>query len=129
LEINLLPSQDPQKMLEHFQKHVSQRFDHDRSGFYVACGAEGDRLGFVSLLPDKNFFTGEDVARIGDLIVVPEAEGQGIGHALIEFSEEWARSKGFGTLILAVFAANARARNLYARVGFEEELVRMVKSL
>ena len=48
------------------------------------------------------------------------ARGQGHGRALIEGAIAWARDHGLAWIDLGVFAHNAPARALYAKVGFVE---------
>lgn len=61
------------------------------------------------------------VWRIVDIGLVPEARGNGIGQALIEWVQESARvepAKGVG---LQVSLHNRRARELYMRLGFADD--------
>jgi GNAT superfamily N-acetyltransferase len=51
--------------------------------------------------------------------VAPRARGQGVGQALIAALADWARSEGFGRLVLEVADTNAPAIALYGRLGFE----------
>ncbi len=44
-------------------------------------------------------------------------------------AEGWARAQGYRLIVLDTGAANARARALYARRGYTEESVRLVKIL
>jgi len=43
--------------------------------------------------------------------VAREAEGQGVGQALLDAADEWGRRRGFRRLTLAVFADNAHAKD------------------
>ena len=62
-------------------------------------------LGFIGLLDDF----------IGGLFVAPEAQGRGVGRALVEHALATR-----GRLALEVYEANPRARGFYARLGFVE---------
>ncbi|HEX7368830.1 MAG TPA: GNAT family N-acetyltransferase, partial [Rhodanobacteraceae bacterium] len=66
---------------------------------------------------------------ISDLAVAPGHDGQGIGRALLDHAAAWAKSNECKLLTLSVFPGNARARALYARSGFSDDLVRMAKPL
>ena len=55
---------------------------------------------------------------IAELFVVPEARGKGLGRALIEGCEAWARGRGHQLLTLGVLARNARAIRAYEGAGF-----------
>jgi len=97
------------------------------SHLFVAEDEEGERLGFLHLQTQKDFFTGALNCHIADLVVAAERDGQGIGSALVRFAEEWAREHRCRHVTLAVFPGNERARNLYRQHGYGEELVRMAK--
>jgi len=57
---------------------------------------------------------------INIVAVQPEAQGQGIGSALIAHARQQAEERGFTTLSLIVFEENQRAVRLYKRLGFAE---------
>jgi GNAT superfamily N-acetyltransferase len=94
----------------------------------VAEDARGVVVGFVSVEPGRHW-SGQEQAYVGELIVAEAAEGRGVGRALMEAAEEWARGRGYGMLVLETGAANARARAFYARLGYAEEDVRLTKIL
>ena len=54
------------------------------------------------------------------IAVAPAHRRQGIGTALIAAFEKRARDNGFATVSLEVIDTNARARQLYSRVGYQE---------
>ena len=94
--------------------------------------AEDDQrvaLGFIHLQSGKDYYYHEAHAHIANVIVVPEGEGRGIGRILIEKGEEWARLQGFRWLTLSVFAQNLRAREVYQRLGYGEDIMKYVKEL
>lgn len=59
----------------------------------------------------------------------PEAEGRGIGRALLDAGEAWSRAQGHRRIGLHVFAGNIAAQALYRRAGFEPEVLTWVKPL
>ena len=63
----------------------------------------------------------EHVWTITGLAVDPDAQGSGVGRALVEALAEEARARGGRRLTLRVFAPNEPARRLYERCGFEVE--------
>jgi len=73
--------------------------------------------------------TGERGDQAAILAVAREAEGQGVGRALLDAADEWGRRRGFRRLTLAVFADNARAKEFYARLGWRTELETLFKTL
>jgi GNAT superfamily N-acetyltransferase len=62
-------------------------------------------------------------------VVTESAEGRGLGRALLEAAEEWARRQGYAHVTLNVFAANQAARGLYEHLGYRPEQVRYRKEL
>lgn len=87
------------------------------------------RSAFLHLQVQRDFFSGARACHVADLAVVPDCEGRGIGGALLAFAESWAGSNRCKLLTLSVFPGNARARGLYQRHGFTDDLVRMTKPL
>lgn len=62
-------------------------------------------------------------AHVADLgITVAERyRGQGVGRALMEGLEDWARARGVTRLVLGVYDTNDVARRLYDSLGYEVE--------
>jgi GNAT superfamily N-acetyltransferase len=94
----------------------------------IAEDAMGHRLGFIHLSEEEDYYAGT-CAHVGDIVVTPDARGKGIGRALLERAEAWARERGHRLMSLNVFLRNERARALYEQVGYKPETVRLVKSL
>jgi len=97
--------------------------------FFVAEAAGTERMGFLHLQMQRDFFTGGRVCHISDLAVANGREGRGIGRSLLARAETWARENRCKGLTLSVFPANSRARDLYERAGFTIDLIRMAKPL
>ena len=55
--------------------------------------------------------------RLVDIVMLPEAQGGGVGTALMQAVQRFARERSLG-MSLAVLTSNTHARNLYARCGF-----------
>ena len=85
-------------------------------------------MGAVAVAPSQHF-TGALEATIGELAVLGECEGQGVGAALIAAAEDWAREHGATRISLATGVANVRALTFYARHDYQQEDVRLSKSL
>ncbi len=95
----------------------------------VAEGTDGSPLGFIHLHGARDFFTGEEHGHVSDIVVAREAEGRGVGQALMAAAETWARGRGYRLLSLHVFEANARARVFYERLGYRADIRKLVKPL
>ena len=105
----------------------------DESGadaaLFVAEDDSGNPLGFIHLTTADDYYSDRETGHIADIVVAPNVAGQGVGSALIAYAEEWAAARGFAMLTLNVFTANHLARDLYRKLGFEEEWIRCIKRL
>ncbi|HEX9711495.1 MAG TPA: GNAT family N-acetyltransferase [Actinomycetota bacterium] len=63
---------------------------------------------------------GRHAAEFG-ITVVGRARGLGVGRALLETLETWARDQQVTRIALGVFPDNERARSLYRSMGYQEE--------
>lgn len=72
---------------------------------------------------------GDRHAHIFLLYVIPEQRRRGIGTALIQQAEIWARMRGDRQIGLQVFLSNQPALNLYTQLGFQSHSVWMLKPL
>ncbi|MGV9771443.1 N-acetyltransferase family protein [Streptosporangium sp. NPDC003464] len=95
----------------------------DGHGVLVAV-RDGRVAGFVTVTTRRHF-TGQVDAYIGELVVSAEAERMGIGRALVNAAESWARDHGLQRITLETGAANVRARSFYRALGYAEEEVRL----
>jgi GNAT superfamily N-acetyltransferase len=82
--------------------------------------------GVISIRPSTHF-SGERDGYIGELVVAERASRHGIGRALIDAADAWARDHGLRNLTLHTGAFNANARRFYAALGFVEEEVRLTR--
>ena len=94
---------------------------HVRLGFApVACLWMGQAI---------NQITGYQQAYTFLLYVAPDVRRQGIGTALMQHGEQWAKQRDFHELGLQVFQANQPALQLYHRLGYQPSSVWMTKLL
>jgi ribosomal protein S18 acetylase RimI-like enzyme len=96
---------------------------------YVAVSSTEAILGVVMAQLRSELLSHAPSAHVEVLAVYKDAEGQGIGRALMTAAEEGARARGAESLTLHVFSTNLRARALYERLGYEGELIRYIKHL
>lgn len=73
--------------------------------------------------------TGDRHAHIFLLYVIPSHRRRGIGRALMEYAENWARQRGDRQIGLQVFQINQPALHLYTKLGYEVQSLWMVKPL
>ena len=74
-------------------------------------------------------FFGRRHAHLSVIATSAAAEGKGVGRALMQFADDWARDRELPFITLNVFAANARARRLYEKSGYSVELLKYGKRL
>lgn len=98
---------------------------HPDSQVFVA-ERDGRVAGCLHLLVAQDFF-GRHHAHLSVIATSAEAEGTGVGRALMGFADDWARARGLPFITLNVFAANVRARRLYERAGYSVELLKYAK--
>jgi len=99
------------------------------TAFFIAEDKNGVPLGFIHLQTGTDYYNHEKHGHIANVIVSAEGEGRGIGCRLMEKGEEWARAQGYRWLTLSVFAQNLRAREVYQRLGYGEDIMKYVKEL
>lgn len=90
---------------------------------------DGIRAGVLHLLTRKDFFTLRPHGHISVIAITREAEGRGLGRALMAHAEQWSRERDYDRLTLSVFPANTRALALYERSGFAVDMLAMTKPL
>lgn len=95
----------------------------------MVAEVEGVPAGCLHVLTRTDFFTLKPHGHISVIAITKEAEGRGVGKALMAHAEGWARERGYDHLTLSVFPANRRALALYIRHGYEVELLSMRKAI
>ena len=90
---------------------------------------DGRPAGCAYLVTLVDYFNQRPHAHLSVLAVAAETEGKGVGSALLDRSQEWARERGSDRLTLSALVTNARARALYERRGFAGEYIRYVLPL
>jgi aminoglycoside 6'-N-acetyltransferase len=106
----------------------------DPDGAALVAVADGRIVGMVELarrggIPDPGAArTSVPSVDIG-LSVAEDWRGRGVGTALMAAAEEWADDRGAARMILDLAAANAGARRLYERLGYEVHGLLMDKVL
>ncbi len=130
LAIGIPPWRDPQKMIVTAQGWITGSIEQhgQKTVVFVAEDEQGERLGFATV-SHSTHFTGESQAYIGELATSDMAEGSGVGKALAQACEQWAREQGYRILSLTTGAANERALSFYRHLGYLDEDVTLVKLL
>jgi GNAT superfamily N-acetyltransferase len=111
---------DPDFAVEHWRE--LQHRCAEKHGIMLIAEEGGKPVGWA-FAHDQNaeLFVVEPERRHGflaELYVAPEARGKGLGRALIEGCETWARGRGHKLLQVGVLARNARAIRSYEGAGY-----------
>jgi ribosomal protein S18 acetylase RimI-like enzyme len=130
LTIGVAPWREPGAVASAVREWVVGSIDSavkGRGSVFVAV--DGDEVvGFVSC-SERRHFAGAADAYIGELVTAAGAEGRGVGRAMLDRAEQWARERGYERITLETGARNTRALRLYEHLGWEPEDVRLSKSL
>ncbi len=78
---------------------------------------------------EKRHWSGDADGYVGELVTAEDMEGLGVGRALMAAAEHWAGERGLGYVTLETGAGNSRGRRFYHHLAYEEEDVRLTKSL
>ncbi|MDH3688763.1 MAG: GNAT family N-acetyltransferase [Gammaproteobacteria bacterium] len=95
----------------------------------VAVADANQIVGTVMLRIGPELLNREPSSHIEVLVVTAEAEGTGVGQALMVAAERVSREHGARTVTLHVFEQNWRARSVYQRLGYSSEIMRFIKVL
>ena len=85
---------------------------------------DGKPAGCAYLVTLVDYFNLRPHSHLSVLAVSKDAEGRGIGSALLDRCAEWAKERHSDRLTLSALVTNARARGLYERRGFSGEYIR-----
>jgi ribosomal protein S18 acetylase RimI-like enzyme len=111
-------SPDAEKTMRRFLADVAN------SGYsFLFVAVAGDRtVGFISgeLRQGSPTFLPKTWASVDDVFVEPGYRNRGIGHALLQSVEKWAKARDADGISLQVAAANTRGRKFYEDLGFRE---------
>jgi L-amino acid N-acyltransferase YncA len=95
------------------------RTHRDDCRFVARDGATGEVVGWTALSPYSSRQVYGGVAW-ESIYVAPEAQGRGVGRALLTTLIDASETAGVWTLVAGVIADNAASLALHARVGFRQ---------
>ena len=104
-------------MLEKFQSAAAIRDQISKGYAYYLIVDEGVRAGYFALVPGAS----DGRMMLSKVYVLAEAQGRGLGRAVIAFAEKRCAEAGCQTLWLTVNKHNVRSIGFYERLGFERE--------
>ena len=99
------------------ERFVRERFAAGDTQFFVARDAEA-LLGFAHLLFSLETVSLRRIGILEDIFVTESARGRGVGGALLDAAETFARAGGLARLTLATAHQNRTAQRLYLAHGY-----------
>lgn len=126
--------QFPNQNFSHLTRTVEQYFSRDTPLWWVydeqdTKNQHQSPIGCLWVGNAIDQVRGDRHPHIFLLYVMPEYRHRGIGKALMNYIENWAKQKGYGQIGLQVFQTNIPALDLYHQLGYQEQSLWMVKSL
>ena len=91
----------------------------------AACGVgeQADVLGFCQMYPSFCSVEAASIVTLYDLFVSPQARKCGVGRALLQAAEGYARDHGYVRMDLTTAKTNAAAQSLYESLGWVRDEV------
>ena len=130
LTIGVAPWRDPAKVASAVRGWIeSSLASAGDDGHAVLVAVHGGQVAGLVSLAEREHFTGEVDAYVGELVTAEAVEGRGAGRALMAAAEKWAAGRGLARLTLDTGIRNQRARRFYAAIGFEEEDIRLSRAV
>ncbi len=96
---------------------------------HVAQSNTGAVGGFTIVRLREELLSHEPSSHLEAIVVASNARGTGLGKRLLANAEIRAKSAGAKSITLHVFRNNERARAVYRKTGYTEELIRDIKYL
>lgn len=96
---------------ENYAGHILVAVVNERVAGYVSV--------FTRMVSHEIIDGNEEFGEIGDLVVLEQCRGRGLGRQLMEEAQELARAKGVSDLRIGVLGQNETAISLYRSLGFD----------
>ena len=131
---DMFPKQD----FSHLSQTVEQYLSPDTPVWWVEYSAEKkEQVDIFPARPIGCLWIGNAIDQISGLrhahifllYVSPEHRRKGIGKALMQYVENWAKQRGDNQIALQVFQKNTPALNLYNQLGYQNQSIWMIKPL
>ncbi len=120
----------PRQDFSHLSQTVEQYLSRDTPLWWVEHSAEKkQQIACLWMGNAIDQIRGLRHAHIFLLYVIPEHRRKGIGTALMQYAENWAKERGDIQIALQVFQTNTPALNLYNQLGYQTQSLWMVKPL
>ena len=128
----------PQQDFSHLSQTVEQYLSRDTPLWWVEhSAAKKEPVNIFPTPPIACLWMGNAIDQISGLrhahifllYVTPSHRRKGIGTALMQYAENWAKQRGDNQIALQVFQTNTPALNLYNQLGYQTQSLWMIKPL
>jgi ribosomal protein S18 acetylase RimI-like enzyme len=89
----------------------------------LAAVIAGAVVGYAVIVSRTSLLVPGGTGLVRSLAVTPAARGRGVATALLAAVDDLCRARGHRQLVLSVLGSNQAARRLYARAGYQEQVV------
>jgi ribosomal protein S18 acetylase RimI-like enzyme len=110
------------------RRFLSMLISEGRSRFFIAR-LDGKPAGFMHLSPALSTLAMTKTWFLEDIFVDPQARKRGLGSALLDEAENFARSTGATRISLTTAHSNLTAQRVYLSAGYEHDEVFRTYSL
>jgi ribosomal-protein-alanine N-acetyltransferase len=112
---------------------ASRRRMSEHGGTELVAEINGKVIGYLLCVIEKaDAYVRESYgmrAYIAELVIEEERRGRGLGQALIDAAEAYARGRGMPSIFIGVLAGNQPADRLYEHLGYRTYSIERVKRL
>ncbi len=123
---------EPEAMAREYLAHLESECRSKDGKWFVALDGE-QIVGFICVWCreqlDEYMSEPLECAYISDLVVLAEHRRRGIGPALVEYAENYAKERGISLIKIGSLARNNLSMDLYRRLGYRDYAVQFVKKL
>lgn len=116
-----------QQNYQHLQVTVDRYFSSETPLWFVTADAAKIACLWLGIAIDQ--VNGVRHPNVLLVYVDPLYRRQGIGTALIQHAEAWAKERGYTQMGLQVFTANQSAIELYQQLGYQSRSISMMRDL
>jgi GNAT superfamily N-acetyltransferase len=99
---------------------VVEGLSNTPGAFSLIARLDGEAVGLANCFTAFSTFVAKPLINVHDMTVLADHRGQGIGKALLGAVEAEARARGACKITLEVLSGNARAKALYASLGYSD---------
>ncbi|WP_373542570.1 GNAT family N-acetyltransferase [Chamaesiphon sp.] len=117
----------PQQDYRYLQSTVDRYFSSETPLWFVTTAQTKVACLWMGIAIDQA--TGIRHPNIFLIYVAPTHRRQGIGRALMEYAQTWAKAQGYTQIGLQVFTTNQPAIDLYQQLGYQARSISMMREL